>query len=92
MRPLVTGARAGGGGNIDRRSSKNKCNHDAILAFCNAWLSTTTYLDHIYDSEEDGMMLILLTETSESHDPDPPFLLGGHFVSSCNQFIVGCPR
>ena len=75
MRALVTG---------QAEAARNKCNlnHDAIPAFCNVRLSITTYLDQIHDSEEDGMMLILLTESSESHDPDPPFLLGGHFVSS----------
>lgn len=39
------------------------------------------------------MMLILLTVSSESHDPDHLFLLGGHFVCLLLiECILGCPH
>ena len=47
----------------------------------------------IHESEENKMMLILLTVSSESHDLGHLFLLGGHFVCSLLiEFILGCPH
>ena len=58
------------------------------------WHNISLYIYiSIHESEENKMMLILLTESSESHDPDHLFLLGGHFVcSSLIEFILGCPH
>ncbi len=50
-----------------------------------------SHISIIHESEEDRMMLILLTVSSEYHDLNRLFLLGGHFAYSLLiEFIVGC--